>query len=444
MGGADQAGMLPSLGGIGDWLRSHSNTLLSLGAGFAGAPNIGQGISRASAAAIPGQQADIQQQLQMGNQAAAYNALVSAGVPQDLARVGATNSDVMKQLMQTYLMPHRPELKEITLPNGNKMSVLHDPISNTITDLQGRALEGNAPGAIDPSLTGQDAADAAKKADPQTYAHAMSLVEGRERWPVGRAMTMPGMKQAVDLARQIDPSLTDANAGLRYQTTLDYGPKGKIGATRLALSNMMGHAEQLDQLNKIVGNWDVGGERANQARQALKNMMGTDKTYLDAKAQADVLRHLLAGEANMAFAGSHAVSGTREFLDELGKNTGTTAQHGAVKGLVHAAGTRLGELQSQFDSAMNTRSEGYHMLSPRAQKIFQKWEGDSSGMDFSAKAPSALPQGADDPGAFATPSVAGVKPKAGALPQMSSTAEASKLPSGTHFLDPNGVERIRP
>jgi len=449
-----QAGMLGPLGKIGDWLGQHSNTLLAMGAGLMGAPNVWQGLGRGFAFAGPAAQQDIKMQTLMSGQNAAFNALIAAGVPRDLAMAGATDKDVMKQLMEEYFTG-KTQSVQVKLPNGTEVTAQYDPHRGTYTDIYGRPFDPNQPGMggqiIDPSLTGEAARAAAEKqADPAVYRHAMALVQGREQWPVGRALSAPGMKQATDLALQIDPTIEASSEGkLRNQTLLDYGPKGKTGQTRLALSNMMGHAEQLDQLNQIIGNWDAGGERANRARNELKTLLGTDKTYLDAKAQADLLRTVLGGEANKAFSGSHSVTGTEEMIRALGGEKGYTAQHGAIKGMIHAAGTRLGELQSQFDSSMNTRSEGYHMLSPKAQKIFRKWEGDA-GMDWEKKAPENLPEGIDASEAFApiagakaAPAVQGTAGQAN-LPHVKTPAEAQALPPNTRFIDPNGVERIRP
>jgi hypothetical protein len=448
-----QAGMLGALGNVGNWLGQHSNALLAMGAGLMGAPNVWQGLGRGFSYMGPAAQQDIKMQTLMSGQNAAFNALISAGVPRDLAMAGATDKDVMKQLMEEYFTG-KTQSVQVKLPNGVEVTAQYDPHRGTYTDIYGRPFDPNQPGMggslIDPSLTGEAArAEAERSVDPATYRRAMGYVSGNLPWPVGRAMTDPRNKQATDLALQIDPNLAQASGQLRNQTILDYGPKGKTGQTRLALSNMMGHAEQLDKLNEIIGNWDAGGERANRARDALKTLLGTDKTYLDAKAQAELLRTVLAGEANKAFSGSHSVTGTEEMIKALGTDKGHTAQHGAIKGMIHAAGTRLGELQSQFDSSMNTKSEGYHMLSPKAQKIFRKWEGDA-GMDWDAKAPANLPEGTDAAEAFApiagakaAPAVQGTAGPAN-LPHVKTPAEAQALPPNTRFIDPNGVERIRP
>jgi hypothetical protein len=423
-----RAGILDS---IGNWLGQHSNQLLAMGAGLAGAPSIHAGLGRAAAYSIPAIQQDIARQTQMGGQQASYNALIAAGVPSDLAKAGAVDKDVMKQLMASYVT-NKTQSVNVKLPNGMEVTAQYDPYTGTYKDIYGRPFDPNAPGmggsAIDPNLTGEEARAAAEQsANPATYRQAMAYVSGQIPLPVGRAATQPMTKMAYDLALQIDPKLGTAEGKLRNETLMDYGPKGKTGQTRLALSNMMGHAEQLDQLNKIIGNWDLGGEKANWARNALYQTLGANKTYLDAKAQADLLRDILGGEANKAFSGSHSVTGSEEMIKALGGAKGYTSQHGAIKGMIHAAGTRLGELQSQFDSSLNTRSEGFHMLSPKAQKIFRKWEGDA-GMDWSKAAPTNLPESPDSAEAFAPAGGGGGVKEAG---------KTSFKPGGTYNYDRN-------
>ena len=108
-----QAGMLGPLGNIGNWLGQHSNALLAMGAGLMGAPNVWQGLGRGFAFAGPAAQQDIKMQTLLSQQGAAYNALKTAGVPDDLARLGATDKDVMKQLMDQYIVGQKYELKSI-------------------------------------------------------------------------------------------------------------------------------------------------------------------------------------------------------------------------------------------------------------------------------------------------------------------------------------------
>lgn len=87
------------LSGLSNALASNPSTLLALGAGFAGAPSFGQGMSRAFGAAGPAIAADRANVLKTGTVAATYKALVARGIDPNIALIGATNPDALKQLM---------------------------------------------------------------------------------------------------------------------------------------------------------------------------------------------------------------------------------------------------------------------------------------------------------------------------------------------------------
>jgi hypothetical protein len=106
------------LGGFGDWLGKHSNTLLAMGAGLLGAPTLAQGLSRGFAYAGPAGQADIARQTQLGGQQATYNALRTAGVPHDLAVAGATNPKVMDKLMESYVTGNKYAVHDLETTNS--------------------------------------------------------------------------------------------------------------------------------------------------------------------------------------------------------------------------------------------------------------------------------------------------------------------------------------
>jgi hypothetical protein len=102
------------LGGFGDWLQQHSNTLLAISAGLSGAPGIHAGIGRAAAYTMPAAQQDIAEQMQRGGVQASFNALMSAGVPRDLAMAGATNPKIMDKLMDTYITGNKYTIHDVT------------------------------------------------------------------------------------------------------------------------------------------------------------------------------------------------------------------------------------------------------------------------------------------------------------------------------------------
>jgi hypothetical protein len=120
--GFQGAGLLDGLSGFGEklmgGLSKNSNMLMAMGAGLLGAPNLAQGMSRAASYAIPASQMDIQQQTTQGGQQAAFNALVTAGVPRDLAMAGATNPKIMDKLLESYVTGNKMEIKTIKQKNS--------------------------------------------------------------------------------------------------------------------------------------------------------------------------------------------------------------------------------------------------------------------------------------------------------------------------------------
>src|SRR5437899_5779402 len=113
------------LGRIGDMINNRSGTLLALGAGMAGAQNIGQGMSRGFAAAIPAMQADIKQQQQNET----VRALVKRGIPEDAAMAAAANPAIMSQIIGQVFGPKA--LQHVTVKDrmGNEIPMAFDPSS---------------------------------------------------------------------------------------------------------------------------------------------------------------------------------------------------------------------------------------------------------------------------------------------------------------------------
>jgi hypothetical protein len=409
------------IGRLQKGVSDNSNMLMQMAGGFAGAGSIGSGMRAGFSNAAIGSQLDQKQQLlnqQQGGARATYDALVLAGAPKQQAIVAAYNpeSALSKKLIDTYIGDRKGELKNIFI-NGVQTSVMYDPYEKTVKDLTGKPIDMKAAGIIDPTLTGDDAAKAAQEANPKLYAKALALKEGRETWPTGRAVTSGDNGPAMDLARQMDPTLTDATGPLRKQTILDYGPKGKTGLARTAASTLMGHAEQYDKLIDRLGAWDHGGEYANVARDAVKSTLGTDKDYLKAKGEASELRNGVANELEKALAGRVSVSGIQEILAPLKAAKGPTEQHAAIQGIIHMLGTRLEEMSNGFDTAMNTRTQGFHMLSPKARDIYKRYGGHVA----DGEAPGALP---------------GIPEIPGSAPAQEPTAHAAPLAPGNYVYDP--------
>lgn len=116
------AGRAPSfLDKLGTGINNSANTLIAMGAGFAGAPSIGTGISRALTGAQQGQQLD--RQLQNQNSTAAFLAARIPGLSQEQAVAMAASPEIMKQILPAVIGS-----KEL----GNANGVLFDKATGRV------------------------------------------------------------------------------------------------------------------------------------------------------------------------------------------------------------------------------------------------------------------------------------------------------------------------
>jgi hypothetical protein len=145
------------LSGLSDSLASHPLMLMALGAGFAGAPSLGTGMSRAFSGATSAAAADQKQQIQLQGISNTYKALVARGVPAHEALAAVYNPDVMKAVAAKYFeakpltwnegIGSDPYTGEIKAVHPGKIEKVVDPngIERSVVRIGGRVL------AIDPN-----------------------------------------------------------------------------------------------------------------------------------------------------------------------------------------------------------------------------------------------------------------------------------------------------
>ena len=130
------------LGRLQQYLGNNSNMLLRMGAGMAGAPAFGVGLSRGLAGAATGQQEDIARQMMLGGVQASYTALIKAGASPQEALAAVYNPAIMAQVQKKYFPSGAT-----TYAGGQGYDAAGRPISTAtpgqitqITDPTGRLL----------------------------------------------------------------------------------------------------------------------------------------------------------------------------------------------------------------------------------------------------------------------------------------------------------------
>lgn len=127
---------------IGNGLNNNANMLLALGAGFAGAPSLGAGASRAFANAAP-----------FAQQNQTIQALANRGVPADLAQIMARDPQMLNQVLPLIMGVKPWQVTQVKDMFGQEKPILINPLTGESRAVN---ISGGAPrGAMSsPTISG--------------------------------------------------------------------------------------------------------------------------------------------------------------------------------------------------------------------------------------------------------------------------------------------------
>jgi hypothetical protein len=420
----------------GNNIDKHTNMLFGMGAGLAGAPSIGAGLGRAFAGASAGGQLDTKQnQLNMTN-TALLRAFQDAKVPSALAFAALNDPALRQKVFDNYLADRKGELKDISLPNGTKISVLHNPYTNTVTDLQGKPIDTNnvQGGAIDPNLTGEAARAAAEKSDPALLRQAQNYVTGNEMLPSGRALTNPRLKAAVDLARQIDPELTDNVSQARTAYMKDVGnTKNGVGFQVKGFQQGVEHLHTMAKaIEKYAPSSGMGSADLAHAINAVKERFGEKS---DLARQIATEGQATAGEVGKLYSGQ-AAGGVHEREATAGRFATNKSSAPELAGSLEATADLMeGGLTSIEKNRDRVMGEHGSKL-PQVQ--FR--DADTQAKIDEIRQIAKRLRGEETAGAAVSPATSAA---AAAPSAVSSKAQYDALPSGRTYVAPDGSVRTK-
>lgn len=259
------------LGRIGDAINSRSNTLLALGAGFANAQNVGQGLQRGLSLAIPAQQVDVKQQQQNQSYQVIRNKLIAAGKsPEEadaIAKGAIGNSDIMKQILGLF-GPKQLTPEKLKGAFGEDQPASFNPATGEWLDASGRRLGGGVGsgsaflakgvGSLNNELAGDDYL---KQFAPETQAAVKDYIDGKTM-PTGnprqgsaQMIKMIAQKYGNDVGTPADDSNFAARRDMRTQ--LSKGTPGTLGGQITFGGTSLGHladtAEKATKLENVNG-----------------------------------------------------------------------------------------------------------------------------------------------------------------------------------------------
>lgn len=475
----------PSIfGRLMNGLHDNSNTLLALGAGFAGAPNAGQGISRAAASAIPASQQDLKNKMLLQGQNQTYNALIKRGVPDDVARAAMQNPEILKQVLPsvfgskeygfqmtpdgTLLKTDKgtgtvspayqtaPKLTHQTLPDGTVLEI--DPTGKTPPkpvyqsnkpqfSVIGKDVAGNdIHGFVDPTTkqvfdtSGKPIAEAGaaggalglpRDAEGQPLQGQDLLAHLEKSDPVTAAqvkaiirgdssVTSRNLQKYQPIANLVDPTLQQFNYDVRKKTALDYSSSGKSGLNVKSLETVGGHLE------KLMNSYDKLGNTWQPEFNTFKNWLAV-RGGQGAPGAFETNATGVANELGTVFRSfGMSDSEVKSWRDRISSSAGPDQFKDNM-------GVLLDMLKTRREVIADGHKNGG--LGEFPVERFKKLDSAIGMIETKLFKP---PADASPTGAPAAPTPAPAAPIT-----VKTLDEARALKPGTRFIDPNGVERTR-
>lgn len=429
-----QAGMMSEGPSILDRIRTglsdNSNTLLAIGAGFAGAPNIGQGISRAAAAAIPASQADIRNRLTRQTQGTGLQALIDAGVPRSLAVAALGNPAIMKSVTENYLGDRKGQIIDIGFDRyGQPIKGIFDPFSKKITPISEAAasektastigagggamgtststdISSAKAGAPNPSvgsgmavtaendITGPDFLQRLKETDPPYARQVEQVLNGDAAMPTGRQAQTPMGKKLRQDVLTVEPGASDADFATRTMVRKSYAGGNDAKITK-SINTTLKHAQTLEKAINDLDNFSTL-PILNYPRAAVEGQ--TSEKYRKARAAYDTAVANFGKELDFTVSGGRpTVSGTKHQMEGFDATAAKDAQLEKLRTGVELLKGRLDSHATGYAKGMRKGVEPVDFINQENRGFYKRLLADET-----------APTGIDVPGVNGGPAPAAV------------------------------------
>jgi hypothetical protein len=362
---------------INNFTKQNPMLLMSLAAGFAGAPSFGTGMSRAFGNAVAGGQMDQKQNMAMQAQASTFRALVAAGMPRQQAIAASQNPDIMKIMAPDYLGTRKAEIQKIEEQDafGNKRTrlVAWDPYERKMVPIEGgdtaagAGASGGSAGAV-PGVAGQpakmfapgvtmDSFDHNKSGDdylsqfsPETQASVKNYIDGKGI-PTGRQGQAQVIKQiAQKYGQDIGVDVSDQATQQRKEwATSVANTKSGVGLQAKGFQQGLDHMAKLSDALVRKGNYGLGYEPAGEL---FNKITGQTPHQVDLSNAIGTHAQNLSGEMGKLFSGTAGggVKERGEMRDRFGNvNMSGPAAAGALEAGLDAMMGGLSPLEQRRD-----------------------------------------------------------------------------------------------
>lgn len=258
---------------------------------------------------------------------------------------------------------------------GNPMLV--NPRTGQTTPIQG--VGGGQP-AVDNSGLSGDAF--LQTLDPGMAREVKSIAQGNI--PInGRSLSK--LQPLLQAVTQYDPTFNASDYNSRAKTRADF-TSGKSAQNITSLNTALGHINSLldnaDALNNTSVPW------FNSAVNSVESGLGDTRVK-----NFNTTRDAVADELTRVFRGTGgAVSDVNSWKEKLDSAGSPEQFKGVAKQMADLLTSRMDALGQQYNQGMGTTKDGIDLLSPKAQKAYQRISGEPAPMGNAGGPPAAAVQ----------------------------------------------------
>lgn len=363
-------------GGLMNGLERNSNLLLAMGAGFAGAPNIGQAISRASSAAIPAHAADVKQQLTLQAQTYGTKALIDAGVPVQQAIAAAGDLDLKKALIQNYIVDRAKKVVKIGQdPNtGADIMAQHDPFTGKFESIDISKIAPGTATSAEAEITGPDYLASLRETNPDRARKVEAIINGDAPFPTGNAATKPINQTLIRDVYRAEPGVSASDFSTRQNVRKDYS-SGNAAKVTKAVNTAITHGAGLEKAIADLGNFSLAPGITNAVTGAVKKQY--DTAYQKARKEFDVNAENFVRELDFVISGGRpTVSGAAHQRSAFDINASPEENMAALRKATELMKGRLDSHAEGFNKGMRTQREGVDFVDPPNRAVYKKLLGE--------------------------------------------------------------------
>lgn len=273
---------------------------------------------------------------------------------------GMSPEDGMK-VIATQILPAQAPSGYRNLPNGSMAAIPGGPADMFGT---GNGLANNPS-----NLHGEDYLSTLP---PRIASQVKALAAGRTQFPGGFALKSPYWQQIISAVSQYDPNFDAVNYNARANTRKDF-TSGKSADNITSLNTAMAHLDTLKGNYRKLDNSNIPALNY-VANGVLSSIGNTNKqmAMTNVGADTEAVSHELAKVFRAQGMSEGEVNAWKE---KMGTSAGPAQSTALINSALDLMNGRLSALGERYNQGMGTTSDPIQLLSPDAQKAYNRLKG---------------------------------------------------------------------